>query len=358
MTHKKPSVCLVTCYRDPYYVRVKTLEAGLIANNVKLSIARNRQRGVLRYAEVILKLIKIRFSVNPDIYFVTFRGYEILPFVLLIGIGKKVVFDEFINLVEWTVYEHKKLKLGGVGDKLLRLVYGFLLKRTAKILTDTASHAELSAGIMGLSSSRYKTIPVGTNEQVSKNVELSIKNDKKFQVIYYGSMLPLHGIGYVIRAAFELKDTSDIEFLLIGGSDKLQENIQDAISKGANIVYKKWVPFEQLSQVIADADVCLAGPFGDTVQSEYIITGKAYHFLSMKKTCIIGENKESHIFTDKKNALVVGQASATELAKAVKWSFDNRSKLPDIGRAGYKLYQSKLSNKVIARQIKELLSIL
>lgn len=354
MMYKKPSVCLVTCYKDPYYVRIKTLEAGLIANNVKLSIARNRQRGVLRYAEVILKLIRVRLTINPDIYFVTFRGYEILPFVLLIGIGKKVVFDEFINLIEWTVYEHNRLKRGSLVTRLISFVYWLFLKKTAKIITDTNSHSKYSAELMNLPIGKYQVIPVGTDEEVFKGIRQSRKNDSRFRVLYYGSMLPLHGIGYVIQSAIGLKDYN-IDFILIGGGVKLQHDVNAAISKGANIKYKKWVPYTELPQVIGDANICLGGPFGNTIQSQFVVTGKTIQFLRMGKPVIVGRNKESIVFDDKVNALIVDQASPKSLSDAIMWSYRNLEKTKEIGNNGMKLYDTYFSSQVVSRDIAKLL---
>lgn len=358
MTNKKPSVCLVTCYRDPGYIRVRTLEAGLLANNVNLSILRNKRRGFLRYVEVIIGLIRVRFSINPDVYLVTFRGYEILPFVLLIGAGKKVVFDEFINLVEWVVYEHKKLSADGFASKLLKNIYGFCLSGSDAILTDTSSHADFSSKIMGIPREKYQPIIVGTDESTFKENSSAQKvdNDDIFRVFYYGSMLPLHGVNVVLDAAKLLKGEKNMQITLIGGNEKTERTVNDAIKKGANIDYKSWVNFEDLPGYIQSADVCLAGPFGGTVQSQYVITGKAYQFLRMKRPIIVGDNKESHIFTDKKDAIIVKQADAAELAKAIEWACKHRSHLPDIGQAGYKLYQQKLSNGVLADQVKELLA--
>jgi len=337
---------------------VRTLEAGLLENNVNLSIVRNKHRGALRYIEVILKLIKVRFLINPDIYLVTFRGYEILPFVMLVGIGKKIIFDEFINLVEWVVYEHKKLKPAGFAAGLLRSVYRLLLINTNVILTDTSSHAESSSEIMNIPSAKYQPLIVGTDEKMFKEASSipKVDNSDVFKVFYYGSMLPLHGVDVVLGAAKLLNDKKNIQITLIGGNEKTECMVNDAIKMGANIDYKSWVKFEDLPGYIQNADVCLAGPFGGTVQSQYVITGKAYQFLQMKRPIIVGKNKESHIFTNKKDAIIVKQADAKELASGIEWAYKHRSNLPDIGQAGYRLYRQKLSGAVLTAQIKELLT--
>lgn len=350
-----PSVCLVTCYRDPAYIRVKTIEAGLRYNKANSVVVKNSKRGLLRYPEVVLKLIKARILHNPDLYLVTFRGYEILPFVLLIGLGKKIVFDEFINPIEWAVHEHGRIAKGGIGEKMLTNIYRTMLKRVDTIVTDTISHAKYSASLMNLPLSKYQPVIVGTDEENFKALR-SDKKGGKFQVLYYGSMLPLHGIEHVIQAAIDMKDY-EVEFLLIGGGDKLKNDVEEAISKGANIKYKKWVPYEDLPMVIANSDVCLGGPLGNTVQSRFIITGKAIQFLRMGKPVIIGKNEESGVFKDKIDAMVIDQGSAEAIKNAIKWLYENPDKRKSMGEQGAVLYDKLFSSSILKEDIAKILDL-
>jgi len=354
MTTKK-TVCVITCYKHPDYIRAKTIRAALSARkDIEMIVVKNSNRGIWRYFEVLAKVMVTRIKHNPDIYILTFRGYEMLPFVRMATVGKVFIFDEFINLIEWTVYEQKKIKAGGIADRILRIGYRFWLKSADAILTDTMSHAEYSSKLMNIPISKYVPLIVSTDENTFKAVKAPQSKDT-FKVFYYGSMLPLHGVDVVIDAMHLLKN-KDIHLTLIGGDDHTKETINSAINAGAKIDYKKWVNFEELPKYMQESDVCLAGPFGGTFQAQFVITGKAYQFLQMKRPIIIGENKESHIFADKKNALVVKQADVKALTDAINWAYDNRGALSSIGEAGYKLYQDKLSNKALAVELDELLS--
>lgn len=348
-------VCLVTCYRDPEYVRVRTLEKSLsLQPKTECLIVRNRHRGLLRYIEVTAKLLRVRISNRPDIYLVTFRGYEILPLVLLIAGKKKVIFDEFINLIEWIAYEHKKFNPNSFLVRVVHFVYRLLLSRADLILTDTTSHADYSARLMDVPRSKYQVVAVGADEDTFKPTK-DVKQPDGFQVFYYGSMLPLHGIEYVIEAAIGLSNHEDISFLLVGGGASLEEKIRQAVLKGANIEYRKWIPYEQLPIAIDQSMVCLGGPFGNTVQSRLVVTGKTCQFLSMQKLVIVGETEESNIFIDKVNSLVVKQADADALQTAILWAFNNQDKLASIGRKGRVLYQREYSQEAISQQLTDAL---
>jgi glycosyltransferase involved in cell wall biosynthesis len=354
-------VCLITCYKQPDYVRAKTLRAAFKdIKTVELIVVKNKYIGFSRYFEVLWELIKIRITKKPDLYFITFRGYEILPFVRLLTIGKPLIFDEFINLVEWVVYEHHKLKENSLAAKIMRGFYRFWLKTANLITTDTMSHAEYSSKLMNIPIGKYVPLIVSTDELTFKNVVRSKHNEADlFKVFYYGSMLPLHGVDTVIEAMTLLKD-QPIELVLFGGKDQLRYSIEKARTDGAKIDYIKWVPpqefFRKFPEYVKQADVCLGGPFGGTVQSQFVITGKTYQFLQMGCPVIIGHNQESKIFTDKQDALIIEQANPKALAGVILWAKDHPAKLNQISKAGQELYQNELSNKCLSEQLTVLLT--
>lgn len=350
-------VCLITCHKQPDYIRSKTLRAAFRnIDTVDLIVVKNTHTGLLRYLEVLWKLMVLRITKHPDLYFLTFRGYEILPFVRLITLGKPLVFDEFINLVEWVIYEHHKFDEASLPAKILYNFYRFWLKTASIITTDTQSHARYSSDLMDIPINKYMPLTVSTDEQTFTDLAEKPKAKKgSFKVFYYGSMLPLHGIDTVIKAITLLKN-QDIELVLIGGKDNIKSVVADAQQNGISITYKKWVPFDELPSYVQQADICLGGPFGDTVQSQFVITGKTYQFLQMGKPVIIGRNHESEIFTDKKNVLIVEQSNPRILADSILWAKRHPVELWKIGEAGRNLYQQSFSNKNLTEQLNILLT--
>jgi len=354
------SICIITCYRQPDYVRARAIRDA-IAKNQSLShfIVKNTKVGLTGYVEVIWNLLKIKIAKNPDIYLVTFRGYEILPIVCLIGFNKKIVFDEFINPLEWMAFEHHKVKQYGILYKVIRCLYRFWLQKVDIILTDTDSHAQFSSQIMDINLGKYQTIFVGNDETVFRRTKQQIRKQQNniFTVLYYGSMLPLHGVGYVLEA-FEALRGQQVKLILIGGNNGLKNKVEIANSHGAVIEYVQWVKFEDLPKYINRADLCLAGPFGGTFQSQFVITGKAYQFLSMSKAIIIGKNLETGVFRDKHNAILVKQADSASLKSAIVWAMKNPERLRVIAKNGHDIYESKFSAKQMSKDIDKLISSL
>lgn len=370
-------LCIITCYNQPDYIRAKTLRvAANTLEDVEVIVAKNSHTGLLRYFEVFWKVLKLRFTVNPDVYLLTFRGYEMLLPIRLLSAGKTMIYDEFVNPIEWVALEQRqveakqnsgktyatvvtlfsKLVVFVVSSGLFKWFYRGLVNSVDLVLADTDSHAKASAEITGVKRSKVMGIHVGTDETTFKKSQSTEGKNQEFTVFYYGNMLPLHGLDYVIESASVMKGEA-VKFVLVGGNSKVAKNVSNAVKNGAKIEYHEWVKFEKLPAMMQQADLCLAGPFGNTFQAQYVITGKSYQYLAMGRPTMIGENEESHNFVNKKNVLIVPKADTDALVDMLHWAMQNKEELSTIGSEGRKLYEEKFSLPHIAEQLKNALSL-
>lgn len=351
-------IAVVTCYKHNDYIRARTLRTAFHAcPGVEALIIRNRHKSLLRYPEVALRLIKTRLFDRPDAYAITFRGYELLLLIQLTLVRKPIIFDELVNFTEW-MEEHHRLAAGSLPYRLFRRWNSWLVKRCRFILADTSAHAKHSAILNKLSIERYRTIPVGSDETVFKT-QMNIPSDKEiFTVVYYGSMLELHGVPYILQAAELLKDQPKIAFRLIGGKKQIAKLCSDAAKRGANITHESWVPFDELPRVIQSANLMLGGPFGNTVQSQFVITGKTFQPLAAGRPVLVGKNQVHDGFTDKHNCLIVPQADPQALAIAIQWAYEHPAELKEIGQAGRKLYEQRFSQTVINKLVQAMVEAL
>jgi glycosyltransferase involved in cell wall biosynthesis len=345
-------IAIISCYDQIDYIRARTLRTAFAAvPGVETLIIKNKHKGLLRYLEVPCKLLVARFRHRPDTYVITFRGYEVLPFTLLVKGRRPLIFDEYINAAEY-LYEHGRLKSGSRTDKLFRSLYSWLLKRCRFVLADTEAHARLSSELTGLPISQYKTVAISTDESVF--FPTRSKPKKQFTVFYYGVMKKLHGLEHVLKAAVELAGHPDIKFEIGGDKGENQAAVDSAISQGANINYRSWYPFEQIPKIGSSAGLNLGGPFGNTTQSQYIITTKTFQFLALGAPVLIGRNKVNEGFKDRVNCLVVPQADADAIKSAILWAKQHPKELSKIASAGRQLYESHFSQQIINEKIAKL----
>ncbi|HVI60854.1 MAG TPA: glycosyltransferase, partial [Candidatus Saccharimonadales bacterium] len=270
---------------------------------------------------------------------------------------KPIVFDELINFTEWLV-EHRRLTEGSRPYRLFRRWNAWLVKRCRFILADTAAHAEYSSKLNMLSIDRYRVLPVCADETVFRPATTPAGPRQPFTVVYYGSMLALHGLEYVLRAAERLKDRPDIEFRLIGGKPAVAQACREAAEAGARVRHEQWVAFEKLPAIVAGAGLVLGGPFGGTLQSRFVVTGKTYQALAAAAPVLVGQNEVHDGFADKRNCLMVPQADPAALAAAVSWAAEHPAELAKIGPAGRQLYEERFSQAVVNGLMKDIIKAL
>jgi glycosyltransferase involved in cell wall biosynthesis len=346
-------IAIITCKSDPDYIRASVLRQAVATyKDTRVYIVKNTSRTIFRYFEVLFSVLKLRLTEHPDIYLLTFRGYELIPILQLLVWPKPIIFDEFINLYEWAIEEHHKARSNSIVARMLRVWWSLILKHCRVVLADTQAHADHSATLSGLINDHYISIPVGTDDKLF-HPSISTSSHKRFTIFYYGNMLPLHGVDYVIQAAEQLKNRPEIFFQLVGGDPgKMNEKIRQANINGAHIFYRDWIPFADLPKYIHDADICLGGPFGNTVQSQLVITGKSYQFMACGVATIIGASKASGIFTDKRDCIIVEQGNSVQLADAIRWGYEHPKELAHIAQKGRELYEKEFSIDVIAQLLR------
>lgn len=356
-------VCYILSYKDPRYVRtqflVQTLEK---MSGTVLFRAINSNKSILRYFQTLAKLVWIRITKRPDVYILGFRGLEIYWPVRLLTIGKPLIYDEFLNPYLWFVEEHKKFTKKSFLALFLQLYLKSVYKSASLILSDTEAHASYSIKNFSIDPNKSLALHVGADEEIFKQFETDNKkrNSEKFTVFFYGNFLPLHGLKYIIEAASLLKDQPYIKFLIIGGANRKNDmkNFQQELSRLGlkNIEHKSWVNFEELPEYIAAADLCLAGPFGNTPQSRRVITGKTYQFLAMAALSMVGATQDHTSFVDRKNCLLVDQGSGALIADNILWAYRNRSRLKSIARQGQQLYEKEFSQRAQTGKLRRALA--
>lgn len=360
MRTKSVGVCYILSYYCPTYVRSQSLLAALNRiDNFRLSEAVNTSTGIVHYAETLAKLVRIRFQVNPDIYILGFRGTELFWPVRLITLGKPLIFDHMMSPYDSLLYERKLVRPGGFFDRLLYLYEKTVLAHSDIILTDTQLHKEHFSRLYRIDPGKIFPVHVGTDESVFKKRPESRNANRYFNVLYYGSFLPLHGIDIVLDAAERLKEEKNIRFVLVGGGQRMKR-FHSIIreNKLGNVHHKEWVEYHLLPDQIEQADLCLGGPFGNTGQARRVITGKTFQFLAMGKPAVVGRIGEDAGFAHGENCIMVDQGNARQLADTILWAFRNRDQLKAIGANGHRLYEDRFSNRQLSLRLKDIVSTL
>lgn len=336
---------------DPNYMRNRVIIKGLKENDIEITECNYRDTFGLRSFKLIAKALSGRF----DIIFVAYPGHLDIFAAKIVSIIKRkpIIFDAFISTYDTMINEWQY----GTRQSLKGRYYHWLDRTSCLladiILLDTEQHIDYYVKEFCLNLKKFRAVPVGTDETEVYPRKKRGKS-KKFTVLYYGYVQPLHGFSHIVGAARLLKNEKDIEFVFIG-DNKWYRDVRDSNKDLNNVTYKNAMPYKELMEHLADADVSL-GIFGTTTKSENAIPNKVYEALAMKKAVITGNTKAARAYlTDKENAILCRTGSAEAISEAILLLKNNPQMKKKISENGYKLFKNNFTTRKIGSMIKDII---
>lgn len=241
------------------------------------------KRLVKIYAKIVTMSLK-----KFEVVFIGFAPQLVIPIFFYKFKGKLVIEDFFISLYDTMINDRKKFKNSGLAAKILLWVDKFTLKKTDVIVVDTHAHGKYFINALGATESKIKVCYLSADKSIYYPRDFYKKDKSKFNVLYFGSILPLQGVDVIFQCAEKMVDIPSLFFQIIGPVDK--EDLMK-YKELKNITFIPWLSQEKLADKIGEADLCLAGHFNDKIdKAKRTIPGKAYIYEAMKKPMILGNN--------------------------------------------------------------------
>lgn len=243
------------------------------------------------------------------------------------------VADFFLSLYDTIVLDRKYIGTGNPLSRYLESLDRKVLEEADYVLTDTEADADFfGSEILGYrrsdiesfyleaDSSIYKASLEDEKTYLATEEAEYLKDMRTFEVLYFGTGLPLQGIDVVIEAYLILAgkyEGRDIRMTYIGG---LNDDLQHKAERYSSIDIMPWLSQEDLAKRIRRADLCLAGHFADgDGKQDRTIPGKAFIYEAMNKKMILGDSRANHeIFIEDENHHFVRRGDSEALSKAIE----------------------------------------
>jgi glycosyltransferase involved in cell wall biosynthesis len=233
------------------------------------------------------------------------------------------------------------------------------LRSADHVLLDTASHGLLYANELGFDQDKGFVVPVGAEPEIFPWQPLT-KPRHIDTVLFYGSMIPLHGIETILKAASEFRREKSIRFRLVGTGQEYAKARDLSAKLGTDDIIE-WidsVPYERLSELIAGATICL-GIFGTSEKARAVVPNKVFQYLSVGRPVISGDTAAMREwFTHGKNCWLVPPGDSAALAAAVRQLKGNALLQSSLAAAGHKLFEETFSSARIGHRLMEILTSL
>lgn len=262
--------------------------------------------------------------------------------------SKKVplVFDPLISAYDKQVDEFKKVKTGSAGAaRLLKWERGIFALADI-VIADTILHAQYFEEKLGVAKSKLKVVYVGA-ESNFKPIEVTKKED--FEVLFYGSFLPLQGPDTIVEAAKMAKDLP-IKWTFIGGGP-LKEKCLKLAEGCENIRFEGKIPYSELPRRICEADI-LMGVFGTTDKAGRAMPNKFFQAIACGKPIVTRESAaypEGALSSPAIKFIPPGDGAA--LFAAVKEWFENREALKAATDEARKVLEREFDARTISKQL-------
>lgn len=236
----------------------------------------------------------------------------------------------------------------GLGEKsaltlsLIRWLERLACRLPDMLIIDTADYAAWFQETHGVSVTRFRLVPTGADNRFFKPTVGGRTDGETFQVVYYGTFIPNHGVETIVGAARLLADDPAIRFELIGQGPDREKAIALAQRYGLdNVEFVDWLDREELVKRVAAANVCL-GVFGTTPQSLMTVQNKIYEGLAMAKPVITGDSRTvRRSLVHGEHVYLCERANPQALADAVRTLKADPDLRQRLAERGYRLYSAQ-----------------
>ena len=352
-------VCFLGSY-DPRYPRNTVIKKGLKARGIAVSECWLPPGYKLWMRYPLLFLRSWPFFSGHDFFFVPEFCQKDVPLAKFLSIfaGNKVVFDPLSSRFETKILDWKRKPPHSWQARWNFSIDSWAFRLSDLVLADTCAHKEYYCQEYRLSDDKVEVLPVGYDSDLFQRVsDENRQRGEKFEVLFFGSFLPLHGVKTIVHSARILsREDSSIFIKLIGSGQTRPEALALASQWSLdNIYFEGWLPQESLPQQIAQADVCL-GIFGKGEKVMRVVPHKIFQAMAMGKAVVtLRTPAVEEFFHHREDILLCSSSHPSEVAKAVLELKKDPELRRRIAEGGYDLVSQKFSPEAIGNMLIDIL---
>lgn len=325
---------------DPDYNRTAVILKGLRLAGVTLAQVQSDKQTLLGLArDLRAGSLRACKEGRADFVFVPHTNWRAL--VLLAKVlmpHTPLVTDMLYSLRDNWIDERKLAAPRSFKAFYYDILDGLVLRVCDLVVVENNAHADYFAKRFRIARTKFVRVPVGADPEKMSPCPRA-HGPERFVVEFHGGFFPMQGTQTIVRAAKLLSNRKDIVFVMAGSGQEYEKTCALAEEIGAyNVTFRSWVPYEELSALIADADICL-GLLGDFPRVMRSTPNKLYETAAMGRLCINADTPAARdLFEDGKNIILVPAGDPQALAKKIAWLADHREERDRLERGAYERY--------------------
>lgn len=271
--------------------------------------------------------------------------------------GIPVIWDALVSAFDTAVEDRRLLGKRSVWAWGLAWVDRLAGRAADVVLVDTSPNATFWQERFRVPAARLRVVPVGAEDMFAEAERGDRPNDR-FEVLFFGKYIPLHGVETIVRAAKLLEPHSHIRVTMLGTGQQRPE--ADALAAELELTavrFVDWAPYAELPATIAAADICL-GIFGMGDKAGRVVPNKAYQAIAAGRPLITADTPAARaglLRDGLAGAVLVPPGDAGALASAILELSHEPERWSAIAHDGRELYVSHYRSALIGQQVADII---
>lgn len=192
--------------------------------------------------------------------------------------------DGFISVFDTTVSDRKLVTRVHPLARVIYWLERFAARSVDAVVVDTPVHARHLERVFDLPLNSVESVPVGVEQRVFKRTAYQPwQGDRPIEVLFFGQFIPLQGALTIVEAIrlSKISPSLKLNWTIIGeGQESIDFDTRMVEYQLDSVKRVRWVPYHQLPDYIAAADICL-GIFGTSGKALAVIPNKVYQALAV-----------------------------------------------------------------------------
>jgi glycosyltransferase involved in cell wall biosynthesis len=292
-----------------------------------------------------LRLLRAR-PPEFDVMIVGYPGHFDMLRARRVARDRPLVFNPLLSLYDSIILDRGRWSDRSLQARALREIDRRAMRLADLVIADTEAHAAFFAELAGIDRPKIEVCLLGAEEPLFRP---GWKRRERFHCLFFGKMIPLHGLDTIIEAA---RLTPEIVFR-IAGTGQLEGLLEADLP--SNLEWVRWVDHEQIPSELWAAG-CSLGIFGTTDKALRVIPNKAYEALACGTPLVTADTPASReLLADGENALLVPPGNPEALADAVRRIAADPALAESLSAGGLRVYRERASEAVLGARWRELL---
>ncbi|MCF7808355.1 MAG: glycosyltransferase family 4 protein [Candidatus Marinimicrobia bacterium] len=307
---------------------------------------------LLKFIFAQLRLL-VKFISHPhsDVIIVGYIGHLdiFLAWFLAKVTGARLVFNPLVSLYDTVVADRGFARKSSLKARLFRWLDQTACKLSDHVLLDTEAHINYFRDELNLKDVSFHRVWVGADDQLFRPMG-EVKTEK-FEILFVGKFIPLHGLPKIIRTAKQLESHRDIHFNIIGDG-QLKPEVDDLVKElnVTNISFTSFVPYDELSESMRSADLIL-GIFGDSEKSKRVIPNKLYQALAVGKAVLSATSQATEELLEDEVTAFLCEAEVDQMVEKILRIKADPAVRISVAEQGHALYKKVLTNRALSETL-------